>query len=274
MKNWTKWLTLTLSLALTGCGGTGTLVLTTWGEEYIEQEIPPTEFEDGFTVQFSKFLVVLKDFTLATKTGRKGPTQSTPLVVDVHLPGPLVLQTFEGLEALKYDQVSYGIGPASNAVGAGNVAAADVQAMTAGGHSLWVEGTVAKGGVSKRFAWKFDIDTRYTECTSPDFGEGATVPVGGEAKVELTIHGDHLWYDDLQSPDAKLRGTAIFGADADQDGTITQQELTAVSLTTLPLGQYGTGGASSVKSLNDFVRALGRTVGHFRGEGECVTAAR
>lgn len=261
-------------VALSGCGGVGELSLTTWGEEYIEQEIPATEFEDGFTVRYTKFLVVIRDFTLATKTGMKGPSQTGPLVVDVNKLGPIELQSFKNLDAIKWDRVSYGIGPSASATGSGAVAAADVDAMKSGGHSLWVEGSVSKMGVSKTFSWKFDIDTAYTECTNPDFGEGVTVPTGGKAEVQLTIHGDHLWYDDLQSPDAKVRGTAISAADANNDGVITQDELKAVQLTSLPLGQYGTGGASSVKNLDDFVRALGRTVGHFRGEGECVTTAK
>jgi hypothetical protein len=47
-----------------------------------------------------------------------------------------------------------------------------------------------------------------------------------------------------------------------------------VNLTTLPLGQYGTGSAPNVKTLKDFVLALSRTVGHYRGEGHCHSHAR
>lgn len=263
-----------LASALTACGGVGQLSLTTWGEDFIEQELPVAMFEDGFSVKYTKFLVVLRDFTLATKTGKQGPSQASPLVVDLTKPGPLELQVFEDLDALKWDEVSFGIGPSTSAVGAGAVSAADVEAMTSSGSSLWVEGRLSKGAATKTFSWRFDTDTHYGSCTSPDYGEGVTVPTGGAVTVELTIHGDHLWYDDLQSPAAKLRGTAIAGADADADGVITQQELAAVQLTTLPLGQYGTGGASGVKTLNDFVRELSRTVGHYRGEGECEARAK
>ncbi len=263
-----------LAFALVGCGGVGEVSLTTWGEEYIEQGIPTAIFEDGHTVRYDKFLVVIKDFTMARKTGEKGPAQVTPLVVDVTQPGPLELVKFTGVDALKYDQVSFGIGPASNAIAAGGVAAADVERMKSGNRSILVEGTVSKGAVSKRFAWAFSLDTHYADCTNPDFGEGVTLPTGGREEVQLTIHGDHFWYDALQSPDAKVRGAAIVAADADADGEVTQAELAAVQLTTLPIGQYGTGGASNVKTLGDFVNALGRSIGHFRGEGECITTAR
>jgi hypothetical protein len=263
-----------LALLFTGCGGTGDLSLTTWGEDFIEKELPSSAFEDGYSVRYSKFLVLYRDFTLATKTGTKGPTQQRPYVVDVTKPGPLELEKFEGVQALKWDAVSYGIGPASDAVGVGGIAAADVEAMKSAGASVWVEGTVSKGAVSKTFSWKFDLDTHYEHCTNPDFGEGATVPTGGTEVVQLTVHGDHLWYDDLQSDTAKVRGQAMVDADRDADGVITQAELQAVQLTSLPLGQYGTGGASRVKTLYDFVRVEARTVGHYRGEGECDAVAR
>lgn len=266
--------TAALAATLTACGGAGQLSLTTWGEDFIEQEIPAAMFEDGFTVKYTKFLVVLKDFTLATKTGKQGPSPSSALVVDLTKPGPLELRAFTDLEAIKWDEVGYGLGPSTSAVGAGAVSAADVEALTSGGNALWLEGSLSMGGTVKTFSWKFDTDTHYGNCTSPDYGEGVTVPTGGAVTVELTIHGDHLWYDDLQSPTAKLRGTAIAAADANADGVITQQELAAVQLTTLPLGQYGTGGASGVKTLNDFVRELSRTVGHYRGEGECEARAK
>ena len=94
---------------------------------------------------------------------------------------------------------------------------------------------------------------------------------GGVDTVELTIHGDHLYYDDLQSPNAKRRFDAIADADKDMDKTITQDELTAEKLVAIdPMkGAYGTGAASDVDDLGAYVRALSRTVGHFRGEGEC-----
>jgi hypothetical protein len=146
--------------------------------------------------------------------------------------------------------------------------------MKQAGLSLFVEGVATKGATTKRFAWGFSTNTLYDECRNDDFGEGATVPTGGQEVVQLTIHGDHLWYDDLESPNAKLRFEAIANADGNQDGQVTLEELAAMPLTSLPLGQYGTGSAGHVKTLKDFVSSLGRTVGHFRGEGACVSKAR
>ena len=43
-------------VVFSACGGVGQVSLTTWGEDFIEQEIPATLFEDGFSVRYSKFL--------------------------------------------------------------------------------------------------------------------------------------------------------------------------------------------------------------------------
>lgn len=268
-----KKLMLVLLSVLSSCGGMGKLSLTTWGEDYIEQEIPSTQFEDGYTVKYTKFLVVVNEFALATKTGTVGPKQAKPVLVDVHKAGPVELELFSEVPAEKWDAVSWAIMPSADAVVIGSIDATDVSRMKTEGYSIWVEGTVSKGLISKRFAWGFKLNTRYSACSNEE-GEGVTVVTGSTAVVELTIHGDHFWYDDLQSAKGKLRGQAIVEADANLDGTVTQAELDAVSLTTLPVGQYGTGGASQVKTLGDFVTSLGRTVGHFRGEGECQTTPR
>ncbi len=240
---------------LSGCGGSGTLTLTTWGEAYIEEALPASEFEDGYTVHFTRFNVTIADFALATRTGETGPRLRAPFTVDVATKGPHTVEVFEEVEARKWDAVSWAIAPA-----------------TAGANALEVAGTLSKDGVARTFAWNFALDTAYTDCSNDDLGEGVTLAAGAEETVELTIHGDHLFYDDLQSPDAKLRGQAIFEA-GESDGDISLADLSAVPLTSLPSTQYGTGGAS-VDDLGQFVSALARTVGHFRGEGECVTSAR
>ena len=69
----------------------------------------------------------------------------------------------------------------------------------------------------------------------------------------------------------------IANADADADGKITLEELAAVDLadkTKITAGTYGTGSASNINDLRAFVEALSRTVGHFRGEGECLARAK
>jgi hypothetical protein len=265
-------------LGLASCGGgSGNLTLTTYGEDYIEKEIPATAFEDGWSVKFSRFLVTVGEVKVASHDGKVAAESAATRVFDVHKPGPATVERFSELPAADWDAVSYAIAPSANAE-AGNASAEDVGLLKASGWSVFVEGVATKGSETKRFGWGFPLNTLYEQCEHPDLGEGVTVPNGGEETLQLTIHGDHLFFDDLQSPDAKMRFDALAAADKvgirGADGQITLEELELVDLTQLPLNQYGTGGASNVRNLRDFVTALVRTVGHYRGEGECSPRAR
>jgi hypothetical protein len=199
-------------------------------------------------------------------------------VYDVHRPGPVEVERFTGLASQDWTEVSYAIAPSADAA-AGNATAEDVALMKEGNYAVYVDATAVKGMDRKHFAWGFTQNTLYEHCESTDKGEGLTVPDGGEETVQLTIHGDHLFFDDLQSPDAKMRFNALAAADVEgglngPNGEITMEELAMVDLTSLPAGTYGTGGAGNVRTLRDFVSALVRTLGHYQGEGECAPRAR
>lgn len=265
-------LALSCAVVVTGCRG-GAVSVTAWGEAFIEDSIPAAEFEDGFTVTYTRFLAVVQELSLRKKSGEAGPSQAGAHVVDVRQPGPVELLAWSDVPPGKWDDVRFAIAPAAAATGAGDVLAEDVTRMTAAGLSLYLEGTVAKGGLSKRFAWGFTGNTLYTACRSDALGEGLTVPVGGAVELQLTLHGDHPWYDALTGA-PKLRAQGLVDADADGDGEVTLEELAAVPLTRFPAGQYDTTGAAGVKTLRDFVTSLTRTVGHFQGEGECDVTSR
>ncbi|MFE8595559.1 hypothetical protein [Archangium violaceum] len=272
---------LMLGLGLMGLAacthGSGDVTFTTYGEDFIEKEIPAEDFEDGWTVKYSKFLVTIGELKVANHGGEVVADAAGAKVFDVHKPGPVTVVRFPALPAADWDAVSYAIAPSASAE-AGNVSAEDMNLLKAKGWSVYMEGTATKGAVTKKFAWGFPLNTLYEHCEHPDLGEGLTVPNGGEETVQLTMHGDHLFFDDLQSPDAKMRFDALAAADkpgsGGADGEVTLEELEQVDLTELPVGQYGTGGAANVRNLRDFVTALVRTVGHFRGEGECSPRAR
>ena len=110
-------------------------------------------------------------------------------------------------------------------------------------------------------SWAFSTTTAYA-CEPEDL----TLAPGGEGRSQLTVHGDHLWYDSLISPDAELRGQPIHGADADANGDITLDELAAVPLapTGLDVGPY-----SDIHDLAAYVSLLTQTLGHIDGEGHC-----
>jgi hypothetical protein len=263
------------ALSLAGCGdqeggGAGTLTLTTWGEDYIEQGIPATEVEEGAAINFSKFLIALSELRVADASGAVGGELGEQRVFDLVPPGPHQLARFTAIGAQRWDRLGARIAPASGAV-AGNASAADVTLMNQRGLSIYLEGSIQPAtGAPLSFAWGFDTATRYEDCEDAEGKLGVVVPTGGSATAQLTMHGDHFFYDSLQG-DAKLRVEALLAADTDADRALTLTELAAVDLTTLPLDQYDTAGDGSVKTLADFVRALSRTLVHFQGEGHCTS---
>lgn len=260
--------------AITGCGGgTGSVSFDTWGEEYIESEIPASDFEDGWAVTYEKFLVHIGHVTVADAEGTIGARMEGTTVFDHTLPGVKPVFEATGLEAGPWEKVSYEIPVAeASAALADGVTEGDRQLLVDRQASIHVIGSATKGGVTKTFEWSFTAGTRYEECTADRDGKqtaGALVTNGGTDQIQLTIHGDHLFYDDLQSAAAALRFDPIAAADTDGDGAVTLEELSAVKLYDIDVGTYGTGSADGVDDLGAFVRALSQTVGHFRGEGEC-----
>lgn len=269
--------------ALAGCGGEelagkGNVSFTTWGEEYIEKEIPATTFEDGWSIDYWKFLVVIGDITIADGAGAVGAQMKGTKLFNHVTEGTKKIVDFGDLEAKAWTQVSYEVRPAATDTELGGASADDLMRMQAGGYSVYVEGEATKGAEKKTFQWGFTTATRYADCEGDKDGKltrGVLVTNGGTDTVELTIHGDHFFYDDLQSPNAAVRFNAIAAADADLDGEVTLAELSMKQLVNIDPadGGYGTGSFDDVNELGAFVTALSRTLGHFRGEGECFAAA-
>lgn len=126
--------------------------------------------------------------------------------------------------------------------------------MTDGGLSVYVAGSATKGDEVETFTWGFTGRTRYEACESE-----AVVKAATQASVQLTIHGDHLFYDDLFSETPSVRFDLIAAADGDGDGDITQAELAAVDIRPLANYQVGSTGITNLWGLRRVSRLDART---------------
>jgi hypothetical protein len=281
--------TLALTACLAACSstetasGSGSLNFVTWGEEYIEQEIPFTQegetiIEDGYTIKYTKFLVAVGNIKVADVDGQVASELKGLKIVDHTKPGRKNLASFASIPAKGWTRVSYEIAPVEASSELAGASDADKALMLKGGFSIYVEGSLRKGAEAKTFSWGFTTATIFDRCKSLNQDgktetDGVIVKNGVKEDVELTIHGDHFFYDDLQSSDAKVRGGNVVAADVNNDGIVTLEELSQKKLATIPAesGKYGTGSTSGINDMGAFVAALSRTVGHFRGEGECIS---
>jgi hypothetical protein len=251
-------LTLTVALlTLTGCSQ-ATWTLTTWGEDYVEQGIPAADFEDGCEVVYDEFLIVLSNPAL--RNGDGDPVSQLPVsrLFDLSQPGPHEVGS-SVVRATTYARANVQVAPLLEQTVVGNATEAQLGRMES--LSLVVSGTVTCGADAVEFAWAYDTETMY-EC-QPEL----TLADGGEGTTEFTVHGDHLFYDGLENPDALLRGQAVVDADANDDGAVSRAELSGVQVA--PLGLYDVGSYSDVVTLDDFIELLTQTVGHVDGEGHC-----
>ncbi len=260
--------------------GRGTVTFTTYGEDFIEQQIPASAVEDGWTIRYERFLVTFHDISVADGDSPPIATLPTSKLFNQKAPGDKKIADFPSLPAKSFDRVSYRIAPTVVATTLGEGASeADKQLMLSGGYAVYVEATATKGAQRKQYKWGFKLTTLYDRCKGELAGketDGTVITNGGTDTIQLTTHGDHLYYDDLQAKEAKVRFDTIASADVNNDGTITLEELSTVKLASIPAnrGPYGTGSAAGINDLRQFVEALSRTIGHFRGEGECLASAK
>lgn len=247
-------------LGLAACGGgEGQWTVETWGEEYIEQGLPSEVFDDGCSLVYDTFLVSMTTRELVdgsgTVVGDIGPSQ----VYDMVVAGPTPMGAV-AVPADHYSSVVVEIAPDPDAE-AGSATDAQVAELVDAGASVLVDGVLTCGASDVHFRWTFDAATTYA-CEPPDL----TIPAGGTDTTQITIHGDHLFYDGLENADAVVLGQPVVDADSDGDGEVTLAELNAVSI---PALGYDVGEYSDVLTLRQFVSHLTRTIGHIDGEGEC-----
>lgn len=246
-------------IALLFACGSGSWEVETWGEEYIEDQLPADIFADACSVDYSAFRVIFTERSLVDGDGKAVGSLEGAEVYDLVEPGPSSMGTVD-VAAGHYSEVYARIAPSGNATAA-TASAEDTSTMTGNGWSVWATGTLSCPDSTVSFDWGFATDTLY-QCEPEDL----TIPGGGSDVSQLTVHGDHLFYDGLENPDAEVRGLAIAAADTNTDGIVSAEELDAVSVATLgyDVGQY-----SDVSSLWDFVEFLTQTLGHIDGEGHC-----
>jgi hypothetical protein len=273
------------ALAGTACDNvaTGDVKVDMSGGDGTQRGLPDTLFQDGWSVQFTKYLVSLGDFTLTSASGEVR-TSDRHVLVDVQK-GDIPLVELRGLPAGRWD-VGFRVSPpeARTELADGQVSAEDVAMMRERGFSYFVEGRAVKTGVGVlTFRMGFPVDARMTNCINGvDGTQGIIVPEASVAEAEVTIHAEHMFYDRLGTHNGvQLRFDAI-AATAGPDGVITPEELASQQLTDLR-GRDGEElkdsrgqpvvylpGAYDVRTLQEFITQSIVDQAHLNGGGVCT----
>jgi hypothetical protein len=219
-----------------GCSSeSGKVLVSAYGEEFIEQGIPAASVDDGWAIEFGRFDITVSEATVGDAT--------LPAGVTVDLTEP---SDGEGQE----------LGTLALAPGGYEESSFIIERID-------VEGSASLDGETKTFAWTFDVPVAYDEC------ETTTEVESDEAGMfQITVHADHLFYDSLVSQDPRLLFQPLADADLDEDGDITKAELGATGI-----GAYDPGSAGGIDDLWAFLQAQAKTLAHVDGEGHCHATA-
>ncbi|MCY1019169.1 hypothetical protein [Pyxidicoccus sp. MSG2] len=264
---------------------TGDVKVTMSGGDGTQRGLPDTLFEDGWSIQFTRYLVSLGDFTLTSAAGEVH-TSKRHVLVDVQK-GDVPLAELKGLPAGRWD-VGFRLSPPRDGteLADGQVSAEDAAMMRERGFSYFVEGRAVKAGVGVlTFRMGFPVDARMRDCINGvDGTRGIIVPEASVAEAEVTIHAEHMFYDRLGThKGVRLRFDAI-AATAGADGVITPEGLASQQLTDLrdsegrELRDSGgqpvvyLPGAYDVRTLQEFITRSIVDQAHLNGGGVCTVA--
>ncbi len=227
-----KFIPTLLLLPALACSMEGTVEVRAWGEDFIEQGIPAEELADGWMIEFERFEVTISDISIAEST--------------LDDPAPVNL-------AEPSDGAGHELGRTLAPTGGYEDASFEITRVE-------VVGSASNaGGETKTFTWVFDEPTRYTDCETT-----TRVESEGVAEFQITVHADHLFYDSLVAEEPDLRFQPIADADADANGEVTAEELSAAGL-----GGYDPGNLA-IDDLWSFLAAQAGSMGHIDGEGHCA----
>ncbi|MGH1347619.1 MAG: c-type cytochrome [Nannocystales bacterium] len=244
-----------LALAI-GCSAE--VELRVFGEAYAEQGIEPDEVVGGWALEFSELVVSLDDVRLSPQGEVGDGGYVFDLAADSSRRGHLLATTDAGLGSV--NMAHFRVAMPTQVVG-GNATAQQIERMRLEKLAFWVSGRASRMGEDVLFAWGIPADISYDCPLSTD------VAAGDVARVELTMHADHLFVDDLEVG-AEVAFDAIAGADSNSDGSVSAAELGQVSLA--GLARYQTGGRRDIDTLWKFIGAASLTMAHVDGEGTCT----
>lgn len=267
----------------------------------------PNQIQDGWSVQFDRYLVTLGGVVVRRAGESSRATDPSQIVLDLSsLPtSGLELWSIEDLGEGRWDFFYESQALTGGGTRHQSVNEADFDEMQSSGWTYLIEGqltqedgkscppsSLAEPGDAVplmetegenpcyavqtiRFRFGAQAATQYGPC-EVDGLSGVSVTANQSRIASISIHGDHLFFNGFPEGDeGGIIRLAQWLADCDLnlDGEVTQTELEQISPDLLPEldDRFQIGGApiSPLENMYEYVRAQLMTQGHFQGEGEC-----
>ncbi len=281
-----------VTLAIAGCGsdgggsGDGNLSVLLEAEETIVDGLQSGTGEanilDGFDVDFNRYIASIGFVRMVQVDGSDPQSSSVVGVVDLtSLPTTLPqLTAFAGITTGQYTEFGFETpAPEADLVNINSIPGEDIDAMVANGWSYVIEGTITQvsDGATKSFLIEADVPTVYSACAVEGLEPG--VNVSTNSSVDLTLHGDHIFFNGFPEEEGNVQRLAQWLwdiGDTNGDEVLTRVDFEAATdvgslFPSPPQGVYElTGGPiTPINNAWDFIRAQLGTQGHIFGEGEC-----
>ena len=293
-------------------GESGSLIVLLESEDTITDGLEDGDavenIRDGWAVGYDKFIIAIGDIDIHLATDEHVEAEAEDVfVVDLtQVPAAgLPLWSLDELRAGRWEFNFSTPGAADGSTRHASVTEADYAEMVTNDWTYLIQGELTKSDGQScppaalanpgsktpngnnsgandcydaprvRFAFGVTAETSFGPCEI-DGVPGFSVPAGGTQTVAATIHGDHLFFNGF--PEGDEGGITrlaqwLADCDLDLDGTVTREELEAITPAQLPeLDERYQLGGSPVTPLNDmydYVMGQLKTQGHFQGEGEC-----
>ena len=267
----------------TGGSGSGNLSVLLEAEETIVGGLEDGEGEDnirdGFNVSFSRYVVAIGMVAMSQLDGANPQSDPAVVIADFKsLPTTSPeLTAFTVIPTGQYTSFAFETpAPDESASNFNDVPEEDFNAMIDKDWSYIIEGTITQisDGASKDFLIQADVPTVYSDCAVDGMEPG--VSVSSNSSVDITLHGDHLFFNGFPDEEASVQRLAQWLwdiEDSNGNDVLDKPDFEAATNieTLFPQPTYTlTGGPiSPIRNAWDFVRAQLGTQGHIFGEGEC-----
>jgi hypothetical protein len=293
--------------------GTGSLSVLLEPEDTITAGIEAGDqgesIADGWSVSFDKYIVTIGDidvhFATDESVGAEAGEVFSVDLAQIETSG-LALWSLDGLREGRWEISFATPGAGHGAARHESVADSDFEDMVASDWTYFIDGRLSKAdgescppaalatvgsqlptGNSSgdndcysapelRFTFGAAAETLFGPCEIDEL-PGFAIAADQTQSVALTIHGDHLFFNGFPTgSEGGVMRLAQWWADCDLDldGTVTAEELEAITLSDLPeldSERYQLGGSPiEIHNMYDYVVAQLKTQGHFQGEGECA----